>query len=155
MGKLRSASRASSFVIFCASKYSSGLSFEINSFTSSILWSIEQAIVVVDRDLRVSTWSRAARELWGLAEDEVEGDYFLNLDIGVPIVELREPIRRVLAGERQDPVVLGGHDRRGRPVRCEVTLSQLRTHLGEVRGVILVMEARRFEQEPSGKGESS
>lgn len=125
---------------------------EINSFTSSILWSIEEAIVVVDRELRVSTWSRAARELWGLAEEEVAGDYFLNLDIGVPVVELREPIRRVLSSEDQQPVSLEGHDRRGRPVRCEVSLSQLRTHLGEVTGVILVMEASRFDQDDTRKG---
>jgi two-component system, chemotaxis family, CheB/CheR fusion protein len=128
---------------------------EANAFLSTVLWSIEHAIVVVDDELRVSTWSRAARELWGLTEDEVAGDYFLNLDIGIPLGELLEPIRRVLAGDQQDPVVVEGHDRRGRPLRCEIKLSQLCTHLGDVKGVILVMEARRFDGKLARRNESA
>ena len=80
-------------------------------------------------------------ELWGLRDDEVEGEHLLNLDIGIPVGELREPIRAVLAGAEQPPIVLEGHDRRGRPVRIEVSLAQLHSHLEEVQGAILVMTA--------------
>jgi two-component system CheB/CheR fusion protein len=114
-----------------------------NSFLGSILWSVEQAVVVVDPQLRVTKWSRAATELWGLREDEVEGEHLLNLDIGVPVADLREPIRGVLAGADQPPVTLDGHDRRGNPIRCEVRFAQLRSHLEEVQGVILVMTAEK------------
>jgi len=112
---------------------------QANAFLRSILWSVEQAVVVVDRQLCVTKWSRSAAELWGLREDEVEGQHLLNLDIGIPVGELREPIRATLADAPHPPVVLGGHDRRGRPVRCVVTFSQLRSALDEVEGAILLM----------------
>jgi two-component system CheB/CheR fusion protein len=116
-----------------------------NSFLASILWSVEQAVVVVDPQLRITKWSRAASELWGLREDEVEGEHLLNLDIGVPVGDLRKPIRASLAGADEPPVLLVGHDRRGHGVRCEVTFAQLRSHLDEVQGVILVMNAEPAE----------
>ena len=111
-----------------------------NSFMSSILSSVAQA-VVVDPQLRITKWSHAASELWGLREHEVEGHNLLNLDIGIPVAELREPVWGTLAGRDADPVVLEGRDRRGRPVRCEVSFAQLRSHLDEVEGAILVMAA--------------
>jgi two-component system, chemotaxis family, CheB/CheR fusion protein len=116
-----------------------------NSFLSSILSSVAQAVVVVDAQLRVTKWSHAATDLWGLREDEVEGENVLNLDIGVPVGELREPVWGILAGRDEEPVVLEGHDRRGRPVRCEVSFAQLRSHLGEIHGAILVMAAAEAE----------
>ena len=116
-----------------------------NSFLSSILSSVEQAVIVVDPELRIMKWSDAANEIWGLREDEVEGQHLLNLDIGLPVDELREPIRQVLAGSPQEPVHLEGHNRRGRPVRCEVSFTQLRSHLEELQGVILVMMIEKAE----------
>jgi two-component system CheB/CheR fusion protein len=113
-----------------------------NSFLASILWSVEQAVVVVDPQLRILEWSRAATGLWGLREDEVEGEHLLNLDIGVDLGELREPIRTTLTGAEQPAVVLVGHDRRGKPMRCEVSFAPLRSHLEEVQGVILVISAQ-------------
>src|SRR4029079_15044730 len=112
-----------------------------NSFMSSILSSVAQAVVVVDPQLRITKWSHAASELWGLREDEVEGHNLLNLDIVVPVAELREPVWGILAGREAEPVVLEGHDRRGRAWRCEVSFAQLRSHLDEVQGAILVMAA--------------
>jgi two-component system CheB/CheR fusion protein len=116
-----------------------------NAFLSSILSSVEQAVIVVDSELRITKWSRAASELWGLREEEVEDQHLLNLDIGVRVGELREPIRRVLAGSEQEPVRLEGHNRRGQAVRCEVGFTQLRSHLDELQGVILVMTAEKAE----------
>jgi two-component system CheB/CheR fusion protein len=116
-----------------------------NAFLASILSSVEQAVIVVDPELRITKWSRAASELWGLREDEVEGRHLLNLDIGVRVGELREPIRRALAGSEQEPVRLEGHNRRGQAVRCEVGFTQLRSHLDELQGVILVMTAEKAE----------
>ena len=116
-----------------------------NSFLSSILSSVAQAVVVVDPQLRITKWSRAASDLWGLREEEVEGENLLNLDIGVPVADLREPIWGLLAGRDEDPVALEGHDRRGRSVHCEVSFAQLRSHLGEIQGAILVMAAAESE----------
>jgi two-component system CheB/CheR fusion protein len=113
-----------------------------NAFLGSILWSIEQAVIVVDTQLRVTAWSNSATELWGLREGEVDGQHFLNLNIGLPVGELRDPLRNALSGNRQEPVTLSGHNRRGQSIVCEITFAQLRDHLEEVRGVILVMAAR-------------
>jgi two-component system CheB/CheR fusion protein len=114
---------------------------QANSFLGSVLWSIESGIVVVDRQLKVITWSSAATELWGLREEEVRGEHFLNLDFGLPVSGLRDPIRDVLRGESVAPIRLEGHNRRGQPIVCEISFTQLRTHLDEVTGVILVMSA--------------
>ena len=116
-----------------------------NAFLSSILSSVEQAVIVVDSNLHVTKWSQAASELWGLREDEVDGEHLLNLDIGVPVGELNEPIRRVLAGEAQEPVRLQGHNRRGQAVRCEASFTQLRSHLDDLQGVILVLTVEKSE----------
>jgi two-component system CheB/CheR fusion protein len=113
-----------------------------NAFLNSILWSIEQAVIVVDTQLRVTAWSTAATELWGLRESEVDGEHFLNLNIGLPVGELRDPLRNALSGNRQEPVTLSGHNRRGQSIDCEITFAQLRDHREEGRGVILVMAAQ-------------
>ena len=54
-----------------------------NMFLESILGSEPAAVVALDHDLRVMSWSRAAAELWGLRSDEVAGKSFFNLDFGL------------------------------------------------------------------------
>jgi two-component system CheB/CheR fusion protein len=116
-----------------------------NSFLTSILGGIHQSVVVVDRELRVTAWSRAAAELWGLRDEEVHGQHFLNLDIGIPAADLRDPLRRALAGDEADEVELRGHDRRGHSVVCRISFAQLQTHHGDQDGVIVVISAEREE----------
>jgi two-component system, chemotaxis family, CheB/CheR fusion protein len=111
-----------------------------NAFLRSVLSSVLQSVVVVDRELRVTAWSARSTELWGLREDEVDGEHLLNLDIGLPVAELRAPIRLVLNGGEAEKVVLDGHDRRGRAVRSTVAVSPLDGPTGELLGVILVMD---------------
>src|SRR5262245_14612297 len=112
-----------------------------NSFLGSVLSSINQSVVVVDSQLRVTAWSDASFELWGVREDEVRAEHFLNLDIGIPVGELRDPIRSVLTTSAREEKVLEGHDRRGRPVRCSVSLGPLYGPEGSLLGVIMVMSA--------------
>jgi two-component system CheB/CheR fusion protein len=111
-----------------------------NAFLRSVLSSVLQSVVVVDRELRVTAWSARSTELWGLREDEVDGEHFLNLDIGLPVAELRGPIRLVLNGGDSEKVVLDGHDRRGRGVRSTVAVSPLTGPASELLGAILVMD---------------
>jgi two-component system, chemotaxis family, CheB/CheR fusion protein len=117
-----------------------------NAFLRSVLSSVVQSLVVLDRELRVTAWSAMSAELWGLREDEVEGQHFLNLDIGLPVADLRPAIRSILAGEDAEPVALDGHDRRGRPIRTTVSFSPLRGPAGELLGVIIVMDAERRDE---------
>ena len=115
-----------------------------NSFLSSVLSGIQQAVVVVDRQLHVIAWNRIATEQWGLRDDEVEGQHLLNLDIGLPLDMLRDPIRRVLVGDEPDGVALDGHNRRGQPVLYEVEFAPLRGELDhEVVGAIMLATAER------------
>jgi PAS domain S-box-containing protein len=117
-----------------------------NSFLGSILAGIHQSVVVVDGQLRVTAWSRAAAELWGLRAEEVQGEHFLNLDIGIPVGQLRDPMRRILAGEDAPDVELTGHNRRGQPIRVVVSFAQLQAHNGEADGVIVAITAERAEK---------
>jgi two-component system CheB/CheR fusion protein len=116
-----------------------------NAFLSSVLSSIHQSVVVVDTGLRITAWSRAATEAWGLREDEVRGEHLLNLDIGVAVGDLREPIRETFAGGTPEDVVLTGHNRRGQHVRCTVSFAQLVGPRDAVPGVILVMVVERVD----------
>jgi two-component system CheB/CheR fusion protein len=118
-----------------------------NAFVTSILASIPQAVIVVDRAFQVAAWSQTATDTWGLREDEVRGTNFLNLDMGLPVSQLRDPVRVVLAGDAHGPVQLEGHDRRGKPVSATTTFAALTGHEGEILGAILVVSS---ERQPSG-----
>lgn len=111
-----------------------------NAFLRSILSSVLQSVVVLDRELRVTAWSARSAELWGLREEEVDGQHFLSLDIGLPVGELRAPIMAMLGGLDVDPVVLDGHDRRGHRVRCTITFAPLKAPGGEQLGMILLID---------------
>lgn len=118
---------------------------QANSFLGSVLSSIQQGVIVVDRDLQVVAWSRRATDLWGLRDDEVEGEHLLNLDIGIPVQRLRDPIRRVLAGVDADDLDLDGHDRRGKPVRVRIAFAPLhnRPEAEAPDGAILLVSSER------------
>ncbi|HVL36768.1 MAG TPA: CheR family methyltransferase, partial [Burkholderiales bacterium] len=62
-----------------------------NTFLESVLASLPGAAVVVDTDLHVLVWSARAEDLWGLRAEAVNGRSLLNLDIGLPVGELRAP----------------------------------------------------------------
>jgi two-component system CheB/CheR fusion protein len=122
---------------------------EASSFLSSILAGIRQSVIVVNADFRVAAWSEAARELWGLRADEIQGQNFLDLDIGIPVAELRAPIRAVLRGSDAPPTELVGHNRRGQPIHCTISFARLNSHRDEVNGVVLVVDAHRDGSDPT------
>jgi two-component system CheB/CheR fusion protein len=111
-----------------------------NAYLEGILGSLTAAVIAVDDQLSVTGWNEAARRLWGLAEDEVRGEHLLNLDIGLPVDQLRAPIRSVLGGSGREELELPGVNRRGRPIICNVTLTALAGG-DAVRGVILMIDA--------------
>ena len=118
---------------------------QANSFLGSVLSSVQQGVVVVDRELRVLAWSRRATELWGLRDDEVEGEHILNLDFGVPVQRLRDPIRQVVSGADVADLELDGHDRHGKPVHVRIVFAPLqnRPNAEEPDGAILLISAER------------
>jgi two-component system CheB/CheR fusion protein len=119
---------------------------QVNGHLRSILGSLRGAVVVLNAALEVEIWSDKAQELWGLRSEEVQKQPFLDLDIGLPVAELRKPILECLAdGSQIQEVVIPGINRRGRSFSCRVTCMPLvngRRHTG----VILAMEA--MEESP-------
>jgi two-component system CheB/CheR fusion protein len=98
-------------------------------------------MAVIDRDLRVTVWNHRSGELWGIRPDEAPGQHFLNLDIGLPVEELRPSIKAILAGDSEhEQVDLSATNRRGRDFLCRVSLAPLVSKDKSVRGVILLME---------------
>jgi PAS domain-containing protein len=53
---------------------------QVNGFFESILTSLRNGVVVLDRDLLVLVWNHQSEDLWGLRADEVRGKQCLNLD---------------------------------------------------------------------------
>lgn len=113
-----------------------------NVFLESILTSMKDGVVVIDRNLRVQIWNYKAEDLWGLRTDEAMEKNFLNLDIGLPIEQLRQPIRDCLSGiaGRTSEVLLNAINRRGRSILCRITCTALIGGLNDIEGVIMLME---------------
>jgi two-component system CheB/CheR fusion protein len=116
----------------------------VNAFLESILLSLGVAVAVLDRDQHIQVWTERAVDLWGLRSDEVLGQHFLSLDIGLPVEKLGRPVRNALNGDEKDTVVvLDATNRRGRAVRCKVTCLPLVLPSKEVQGVIVLMEEQK------------
>jgi two-component system CheB/CheR fusion protein len=51
----------------------------------------------------------------------VAGEHLMNLDIGLPLEHLRQPVRTCLTGEEEkQSLVVSAVNRRGRAIDCEV-----------------------------------
>ncbi|MGD8403496.1 MAG: CheR family methyltransferase [Anaerolineales bacterium] len=113
----------------------------VNAFLESILASVDVAVVVIDREFKVSLWNERAEDLWGLRSNEVLGQSLLDLDIGLPVADLREPVERFLAGEAKDEKIeLKAVNRRGKTIKCYVTRTIRLDEDGDPEGVVLLME---------------
>jgi two-component system CheB/CheR fusion protein len=113
---------------------------QANGYLRAILASLSSAVVVMDRNLQVKLWNEKAEDLWGLRSDEAVGRPFLELDIGLPVGELREPLRHGLEhGNGSEELTLDGVNRRGRPMRYQVRSTPLRGPRG-AEGMILLLE---------------
>lgn len=114
---------------------------EYRRFAESILRSVDAGIVVLDAELKVRSWNRWSETAWGLRAEEVQGQEFLDLDIGLPVQRLRHDLLRVLAAEApQAELQIDALDRRGRPMQCRIRLSPLLYEARAPRGVVLIAE---------------
>ncbi len=114
---------------------------ETNTYLEAILTSLRGGVVVMDRDLQIQIWNYKAEDFWGLRTAEAKGQYFLNLDIGLPVEQLLQPIRTCLTGQVDYlEVKLEATNRRGKAITCKVTCTPMINIAREIRGVILLME---------------
>jgi two-component system CheB/CheR fusion protein len=112
-----------------------------NAFLNSILSSLRGGVIVVDAKLMVTLWNPGAEDLWGLKFDEVKGQSLVNLDIGLPVGKLRNPIQTCLIdGAGQQELILDAVNRRGRKITCRVSINPLANQQGQRLGAIIMME---------------
>ena len=117
-----------------------------HSFLESVFTSLRAAVVVVDRSYRVRVWNHRAEDLWGLRTDEAQDAQFLSLDIGLPVGELRQPIRDILSGAQEHlQLTIPATNRRGRAIECRVSLSPLHERDRTVIGAIVLMEGNQVQ----------
>ncbi|ADJ45910.1 chemotaxis protein methyltransferase CheR [Amycolatopsis mediterranei S699] len=114
---------------------------EVNEFLESVLTSIHAGIIVIDSEMRIKAWNRGAEDLWGVRREEAEGTHLLNLDIGLPVADLRPVVREALA----DPGYYAEQtfeavNRRGRTTVVRLLCGALRSSNGESHGALLMME---------------
>ena len=70
----------------------------------------------------------------------MHGKSLLNLDIGLPIQEMRDAIRACVGGSSQhEERVLEATNRRGKTIRCRVSVRPL-AERGQGKGAILLMD---------------
>ena len=114
---------------------------ESNSFLNSILSSLRGGVAVVDKNFNILVWNYLAEDLWGLRSDEVKGQSLLNLDIGLPVSQLRNVIRSSMndGGEIQE-LILDAVNRRGRSIKCRVTVNPFEVAGGNRQGAVIMME---------------
>ncbi|HEX6493531.1 MAG TPA: PAS domain-containing protein, partial [Candidatus Dormibacteraeota bacterium] len=114
----------------------------MNVFMDSVLSSVHVGVVVLDSEMRVRIWNGRSEDLWGLRAQEVTGEPFLNLDIGLPVEQLAGAIRDCIAGSDSHAAntVVSAVNRRGRHIECRVTCSALLGAGRARQGAILMME---------------
>jgi two-component system CheB/CheR fusion protein len=64
----------------------------------------------------------------------------MNLDIGLPVQELKRDIRACLTADDYRETVVNAINRRGKSIKCPVTCSRFAEKMKESVGVILLME---------------
>jgi two-component system CheB/CheR fusion protein len=112
-----------------------------NAFLASILTGLEVAVVVVDPKIQVLAWNHRAEDLWGLRASEVQGRHLMNLDIGLPVEQILQSIRAVLAGETErTELTLECRNRRGKAIRCPIRCTPLTSGRDGMLGAILLMD---------------
>lgn len=108
---------------------------QANAFLEAVLVSMRVAAVAVDRNLTVQLWNEKAADLWGLRPDEVIGEFLLNLDIGLPLDEMKGCLRNVISGASEcEELTLDATNRRGKSIRCKVTCTPQLGFKKEIQG---------------------
>jgi len=76
--------------------------------------------------------------MWGLRGEEVINKSWFSLDIGLPVEQLRVPIRDIVSNKKKfQEILINATNRRGKQIQCYIAFSPL---LGDnVEGIIMMM----------------
>jgi two-component system, chemotaxis family, CheB/CheR fusion protein len=121
------------------------------SFLDAVLTSLQAGVTVVNKDLDIQVWNRQAEDLWGLRREEVIGQRFVSLDIGLPTDELWPLIRRALVGDGPQHTELAAVNRRGRSIVVRVVCTPLISDGAQPTGAILIMEPAMGDDKPANE----
>ena len=112
-----------------------------NVFLSGILRSVPLAVVVMNEELQIELWNDVAADMWGLRQDEVKGQHFLGLDIGLPVHELRQPLLALRhTPDHISEMTVQATNRRGRSIAVRVLCAGVGGASKDGHGVILLMQ---------------
>jgi two-component system CheB/CheR fusion protein len=109
----------------------------LDDYQRRVLGTLDQAVLVLDRDGIVTTWNDTAEAMWGLPGEHAVGRPFWTLPIGDTPHLAREAIARVLKTGRAEivpgvPYVAPTGGNRRTPLR----LGALRNPAGDITGVV-------------------
>jgi two-component system, chemotaxis family, CheB/CheR fusion protein len=97
------------------------------------------AVVVLNTQLLVEEWNLAAAELWGLDEEDVVGEPFFGLDVGLPLGALQEPVRACRGvGALPSSLEIQATDRSGQPFTCRVRVMPISGHEPETSAMLVM-----------------
>ena len=109
-----------------------------NTFMSSILGCLQMGMIVIDTSFNILIWNHAVEDMWGLRQDEVINKSWFSLDIGLPVEQLRVPIRDILSSKKKfQEILINGTNRRGKQIRCYIAFSPLISN--NIEGIIMMM----------------
>ncbi|HEX4734020.1 MAG TPA: CheR family methyltransferase [Thermoleophilaceae bacterium] len=111
----------------------------LNLFFEGILGSLELSVIVIDRSHKIQAWNAMSSELWGLQAEEVKGQDFMALDIGLPVNELESVIALAFNGAT-GPMEenIAAMNRRGQRFECVVRLMPLKSQKGDVYAAMIL-----------------
>lgn len=114
---------------------------QVQTLFQALLYSAPMALIIIDPNFYIQTWSRYSEELWGVWSHEAKGQHLLNLDIGLPVERLRKPIRDCLSGQvAHCEDRLTAVNRRGKSIHCRVMCAPLLDDQKETIGALLLIE---------------
>jgi two-component system CheB/CheR fusion protein len=126
---------------------------QLNAFLESIWAGLDGAVTVLDADLRVLVWNHGAEDLWGVRQEELQGQHFLNLDIGLPIEQVRPTLKAAMSGQDgTKSTMITATNRRGRTVSCRVSCSPLVDNDKNLRGMIVLVVDQSDREPPTLTG---
>ncbi len=114
---------------------------QCNAFLESIITSLDVAIIVVDRQLQVQIWNKAAQNIWGGKTDEVDGKSLFSLNIGLPVELLRDPLHQCLKGtSKNQEMIIDGLTPEENSIKYSFKFNPLKDGSKEPHGVILLIK---------------
>ncbi|HST08024.1 MAG TPA: PAS domain S-box protein, partial [Gemmatimonadaceae bacterium] len=115
---------------------------EMNHFLEAVFASLRGGVAVVDPDMMIKVWNHRAEDLWGVRSDEVVNTPLSQLDIGLPLAEVRQMLQSALTdGNHPQEKQIPATSRKGRKIVCKVTVTPIkRPDDPDPLGGIILME---------------